>query len=136
MINRWIEEDRLLETLGDLGVGCIAFSPLAQGILSKKYLSGIPADARAAKAGSLSADLMTKDNLRRIHELNAIAERRQQTLPQMAIAWVLRDPRMTSALVGARTVEQLADTLNSLDNLAFSADEIKEIDSHCHGWRP
>jgi L-glyceraldehyde 3-phosphate reductase len=136
MINRWIEEDRLLETLGDLGVGCIAFSPLAQGILSKKYLGGIPADARAAKAGSLSPDLMTKDNLRRIHELNAIAERREQTLAQMAIAWVLRDPRMTSALVGARTVEQLADTLKSLENLAFSADEINEINAHCHGWRP
>jgi L-glyceraldehyde 3-phosphate reductase len=129
MLNRWIETD-LLETLGDLGVGCIAFSPLAQGMLSKKYLAGIPADARAAKAGSLSPDLMTEDNIRRIRELNVIAERRGQTLAQMAIAWVLRDPRVTSALVGARTTEQLADTLQSLENLAFSAEELNEIDSY------
>lgn len=127
MLNRWIEED-LLETLGDLGIGCIAFSPLAQGMLSKKYLAGIPADARGAKAGSLSRDLISADNIRRIRELNSIAERRGQTLPQMAIAWVLRDPRVTSALVGARTVEQMADTLKSLENLAFSVEELNEID--------
>jgi L-glyceraldehyde 3-phosphate reductase len=129
LLNRWIEKD-LLGTLGDLGVGCIAFSPLAQGMLSKKYLAGIPADARAAKAGSLSPDLITKDNIHRIRELNVIAERRGQTLAQMAIAWVLRDPRVTSALVGARTPEQLADTLKSLKNLAFSVEELNEIDSH------
>jgi L-glyceraldehyde 3-phosphate reductase len=129
MLNRWIEKD-LLETLGELGVGCIAFSPLAQGMLSKKYLAGIPADARASKAGSLSPDLITKDNIHRIHELNVIAERRGQTLAQMAIAWVLRDPRVTSALVGARTPEQLADTLKSLKNLNFSVEELNEIDSH------
>jgi L-glyceraldehyde 3-phosphate reductase len=129
LLNRWIEE-ALLETLGDLGVGCIAFSPLAQGMLSKKYFNGIAADTRAAKADSLSPDLVTKDNTRRIRELNALAEKRGQTLPQMAIAWVLRDPRVTSALVGARTVEQLADTLKSLDHLAFSVDELKEIDVH------
>ncbi len=127
LLNRWIEES-LLETLGELGVGCIAFSPLAQGMLSKKYLNGIAADTRAAKADSLSPDLVTQDNTRRIRALNALAEKRGQTLPQMAIAWVLRDPRVTSALVGARTVEQLADTLTSLDNLAFSVDELKEID--------
>jgi len=127
MLNRWIEES-LLETLGELGIGCIAFSPLAQGMLSKKYLAGIPADARAAKAGSFSKDLITAENIRRIRELNAIAERRGQTLAQMAIAWVLRDPRVTSALVGARTAEQLADTLKSLESLAFSAEELSEID--------
>jgi L-glyceraldehyde 3-phosphate reductase len=127
MLNRWIEDD-LLETLGDLGVGCIAFSPLAQGMLSKKYLAGIPAGARAARSGSLSPDLITKDNIRRIRELDVIAERRGQTLAQMAIAWVLRDPRVTSALVGARTAEQLADTLKSLENLAFSVEELDEID--------
>lgn len=129
MLNRWIERD-LLQTLGDLGVGCVAFSPLAQGMLSKKYLAGIPADARAAKPGSLSADLITQENLQRIRGLNAIAEKRGQTLPQMAIAWVLRDPRVTSALVGARTVVQLADTLKSLDSLAFSVEELNAIDSY------
>jgi L-glyceraldehyde 3-phosphate reductase len=129
MLNRWIEDD-LLEVLGSLGVGCIAFSPLAQGMLTTKYLAGIPGDARAAKVGSLSQDLITDDNIQRIRELNVIAERRGQTLAQMAIAWVLRDPRVTSALVGARTVEQLADTLKSLENLAFSVEELNEIDSY------
>jgi len=129
MLNRWIEQD-LLDALGDLGVGCIAFSPLAQGLLSKKYLAGIPADARAVKAGSLSPDLITQNNIHRVRELNAIAERRGQTLPQMAIAWVLRDQRVTSALVGARTVEQLADTLKSLENPGFSVEELNEIDAY------
>jgi L-glyceraldehyde 3-phosphate reductase len=129
LLNRWIEKD-LLQTLGDLGVGCIAFSPLAQGMLSKKYLAGIPADSRAAKAGSFNPDLISKDNIRRINELNVIAESRGQTLTQMAIAWVLRDPRVTSALVGARTVAQLADTLTSLQKTAFSAEELHAIDRH------
>jgi L-glyceraldehyde 3-phosphate reductase len=129
LLNRWIEKD-LLQTLADLGVGCIAFSPLAQGMLSKKYLTGIPSDSRAAKAGSFSPDLISKDNIRRIRELNAIAENRGQTLAQMAIAWVLRDPRVTSALVGARTVAQLADTLTSLQKTAFSAEELHQIDRH------
>jgi L-glyceraldehyde 3-phosphate reductase len=129
LLNRWIEKD-LIQTLGDLGVGCIAFSPLAQGMLSKKYLGGIPSDARAAKAGSLNPDLISKDNIQRIEQLNAIAERRGQTLAQMAIAWVLRDPRVTSALVGARTVEQLGDTLKCLEKTAFSVEELNEIDSH------
>jgi L-glyceraldehyde 3-phosphate reductase len=128
MLNRWIEAE-LLATLEELGVGCIAFSPLAQGMLSTKYLSGIPADARAAKAGSLSKELISEENIRRIRGLNGIAEKRGQTLAQMAIAWVLRDTRVTSALVGARTVEQLADTLKSLDKLAFSAQELKDIDA-------
>ena len=128
MLNRWIEEG-LLDTLGELGTGCIAFSPLAQGMLSNKYVNGVPADARAAKAGSFNQKLITDDNIRRIGKLNKIAESRGQTLAQMAIAWVLRDPRVTSALVGARTVEQLADTLKSLDNLAFSEDELANIDT-------
>lgn len=129
MLNRWIE-DELLDTLEDLGTGCIAFSPLAQGMLTTKYLNGVPEDARAAKQGSLSQSLISEDNIARIRALNAIAQRRGQTLAQMAIAWVLRDPRVTSALVGARTVEQLSDTLRSLDNLAFSAEELAEIDTH------
>ena len=127
LINRWIETD-LLELLEDLGTGCIAFSALAQGLLSKKYLSGVPKDARAAKGGSFDQGLLTDDNIRRIQGLNAIAERRGQTLSQMAIAWVLRDPRVTSALIGARTVAQLADSLGSLNNLAFSPEELAEID--------
>ncbi len=127
MLNRWIETD-LLELLGDLGTGCIAFSPLAQGLLSNKYLSGVPKDARAAKAGSFSQGLLTDDNIRRVQALNAIAERRGQTLSQMAIAWVLRDPRVTSALIGARTVAQLSNSLDSLNNLDFSEAELAEID--------
>lgn len=129
MLNRWIE-DELLETLADLGTGCIAFSPLAQGMLTKKYLHGVPADARAAKAGSFSPELITEDNLRRIRALHAIAGRREQTLAQMAIAWVLRDPRVTSALIGARSTEQLADSLRSLHNLSFREDELREIDQY------
>jgi L-glyceraldehyde 3-phosphate reductase len=129
MLNRWIEKS-LLQTLADLGVGCIAFSPLAQGMLTQKYLAGVPADARAAKADSLSPEMITQENLRRIRELKAIAERRGQSLAQMAIAWVLRDPRVTSALLGARTADQLADSLKSLENLAFSSDELGEIDRY------
>ncbi len=129
MLNRWIEEG-LLDTLAELGTGCIAFSPLAQGLLSNKYVNGVPADARAAKAGSFNQAMISDDNIRRIKALNDIAARRGQTLAQMAIAWVLRDPRVTSALVGARTVEQLADTLKSLDNLAFSDQELADIDTY------
>jgi L-glyceraldehyde 3-phosphate reductase len=127
MVNRWIE-DELLDTLDDLGTGCIGFSPLAQGLLTKKYLGGIPEDARAAKGGSFKEALITEDNIERIKGLTAIAERRGQSLAQMAIAWVLRDPRVTSALVGARTVDQMANTLASLDNLDFTDEELKEID--------
>jgi L-glyceraldehyde 3-phosphate reductase len=129
MLNRWIEEG-LLDTLDDLGTGCIAFSPLAQGMLSSKYLNGVPADARAAKGGSLGQGLLSDANLARIRALNAIAERRGQTLAQMAIAWVLRDPRVTSALIGARNVQQLDDSLDAVKNLGFSADELAEIDTH------
>jgi len=121
MLNRWIEES-LLDTLGSLGIGCIAFSPLAQGLLSKKYLTGVPPNARAAKVGSFSKDLITEDNLNRVRELNTIAEKRGQSLAQMAIAWVLRDQRVTSALVGVRTTEQLANLIRALDNLIFNAE--------------
>ena len=129
MLNRWVERG-LLDTLEDLGVGCIAFSPLAQGLLTRKYLGGVPQDARAAKAGSLTPDMVTQENVLRIQALNAIAESRGQTLAQMAIAWVLRDPRVTSALIGARTVAQLEDSLGALKRLDFSADELARIDEH------
>nr|WP_315381117.1 L-glyceraldehyde 3-phosphate reductase [uncultured Sphingomonas sp.] len=130
MLNRWIEES-LLDTLEDLGTGCIAFSPLAQGMLTRKYLNGVPEDARAAKGGtSLDTRLLSDENIARIRALNAIAEKRGQTLAQMAIAWVLRDPRVTSALVGARTVQQLDDSLDAVKNLAFTPEELAEIDTH------
>ncbi|BDA86081.1 glyceraldehyde 3-phosphate reductase [Aureimonas sp. SA4125] len=127
MLNRWVE-DGLLDTLGGLGIGCIAFSPLAQGFLTTKYLDGVPEDSRAAKAGSFKPDYLSDDNISRIRSLNAIAGKRGQTLAQMAIAWVLRDPRLTSALIGARTVEQLDNSLDSLANMAFSDEELAEID--------
>lgn len=129
MLNRWVERG-LLETLAKLGTGCIAFSPLAQGMLTSKYLDGVPEDARAAKAGSLGQHLLSDENLERIRALNAIAKARGQTLAQMAIAWVLRDPRVTSALVGARTVAQLDDCLDAVNNLDFSTDELAAIDGH------
>jgi len=129
MLNRWVEQG-LLDTLGELGTGCIAFSPLAQGMLTSKYLGGVPQDARAAKGGSLNQRLLSDDNLARIRALDEIAKGRGQTLAQMAIAWVLRDPRVTSALVGARTVQQLDDSLDAVKNLDFSAAELAEIDVH------
>ena len=127
IVNRWIEHG-LLDTLEELGVGCIAFSPLAQGLLTNKYLSGVPEDARAAKNGSFSKDFLTADNVEHIRALNQVAQQRGQTLAQMAIAWVLRDSRLTSALIGARTVGQLEDSLGAIGNLAFSEDELARID--------
>jgi L-glyceraldehyde 3-phosphate reductase len=130
MLNRWIEAD-LLGALDDLGVGCIAFSPLAQGLLTNKYLGGAPADgARATKGGSFKADMLSADNLARIQALNALAAERGQSLAQMAIAWTLRDPRVTAALVGARTVAQLDDSLDALKRLDFTAAELARIDQH------
>ncbi len=129
MLNRWIEQE-LLGTLGELGVGCIAFSPLAQGMLTSKYLDGVPADARAAKGRSLSTDLLSAANLTQIRALNALAQGRGQSLAQMALAWTLRDPRVTSALIGARNVAQLDDSLDALGNLSFSAEELAKIDGH------
>ena len=129
MINRWVE-DGLLETLDALGAGCIAFSPLGQGMLTNKYLGGVPDDARAAKGSSFSRDLLTEDRLGRVRALDAIARDRGQSLAQMAIAWVLRDPRVTSALIGARSVRQLDDSLDAVKNLHFGAEELVEIDRH------
>jgi L-glyceraldehyde 3-phosphate reductase len=129
MLNRWIEGG-LLETLEQLGAGCIAFSPLAQGMLTGKYLGGVPDDARAARSGSLSQELLTGQNLRHIRALHDIAAGRGQTLAQMAIAWVLRDPRVTSALIGARTIDQLADSLGALHRLDFSDEELATIDRY------
>jgi L-glyceraldehyde 3-phosphate reductase len=129
LLNRWIEP-ALLDTLGELGVGCIGFSPLAQGMLTDKYLQGIPEGSRAAENSSLSPDLLTGDALEKIRALNEIAQRRGQSLAQLALAWTLRDPRMTSTLVGASSVAQLEDSLRALDNLALSDDELAEIDRY------
>ena len=127
MLNRWIE-DGLLDVLGDEGVGCIAFSPLAQGLLTNKYLGGVPEGSRASRAPSLSESMLSEDNLDRIRALNDMAKRRGQTLAQMAIAWTLRDGRVTSALIGARHVEQLDDSLDAVKRLDFSDEELAEID--------
>jgi L-glyceraldehyde 3-phosphate reductase len=129
MLNRWIEDD-LLDTLAKLGVGCIVFSPLAQGMLTDKYLDGIPPDSRAAQNGSLSQKLLTTEVLDRIRALNEIASRRGQSLAQLALAWALRDDRVTSALVGASSVEQLDANLAALERLDFTDDELAEIDNY------
>ena len=129
LLNRWIEPD-LLDTVGELGIGCIVFSPLAQGMLTGKYLDGIPEGSRATRGSSLSPDLLTDAALEKIRRLNEIARQRGQSLAQMAIAWVLRDERVTSALVGASSVEQLEDTVGALDRLDFTADELAGIDRH------
>ena len=130
MLNRWIEAE-LLDVLGELGVGCIAFSPLAQGMLTGKYLNGIPAGSRAAEdSSSLSAELLSERNLEHVRALNALAQERGQSLAQMALAWALRDARVTSVLIGARSVAQLDDSLGALDKLEFSDDELARIDKH------
>ncbi|SFE58812.1 L-glyceraldehyde 3-phosphate reductase [Blastococcus tunisiensis] len=130
MLNRWIETDGLLDTLEQVGAGCIAFSPLAQGMLTAKYLDGVPEGSRATQGKSLSADLLTDEALGRIRTLNEIAGNRGQTLAQMALAWALRDPRMTTVLVGASSVAQLEQNVAALENLAFSDDELRSIDEH------
>ena len=127
MINRWIEKD-LLKTLEKLGIGCIAFSPLAQGMLSEKYLKSIPKNSRAAENSSLDKKKITKKYLKKIIGLAKIARKRDQTVSQMALAWVLRHKQMTSALIGSRTVKQLDECLNSLKNLNFKKSELKAID--------
>lgn len=129
MLNRWVEEG-LLDTLDETGVGCIAFSPLAQGMLTDKYLGGIPEDSRAAQGKSLSPSLLTEDNLRHIRGLADIAESRSQTLAQLAIAWVLRRQTVTSALIGASSVTQLEDSVAAVKNTTFTADELAAIDEH------
>jgi L-glyceraldehyde 3-phosphate reductase len=128
MLNRWVEKG-LLDVLGEEGIGCIAFSPLAQGMLSDRYLAGVPAGTRAATQGTaLDRKLLTEENLRHIRALNAIARMRGQSLPQMALAWILRDPRVTSALVGASSPEQLTENVAALSNLRFTTEELARID--------
>jgi L-glyceraldehyde 3-phosphate reductase len=129
MLNRWVE-DGLLDTLEKLGVGCIAFSPLAQGMLTDRYLNGIPADSRAARGGSLSTDLLSDEALAHIRSLNEIAAGRGQSLAQLALAWALRDKRVTSVLVGASSVEQLENNLATIGNLDFDDDELTRIEQH------
>ncbi|NJP67560.1 L-glyceraldehyde 3-phosphate reductase [Streptomyces spiramenti] len=128
MINRWTENDGLLDTLEAAGMGCISFAPLAQGLLTDKYLDGVPADSRAAKGTSLDAGLLTEELVGRLRGLNAIAERRGQSLAQMALTWVLRDPRMTSALIGASSVRQLEQNVAALDAAPLSDEELADID--------
>ena len=130
MINRWIEDDGLLDTLEDLGIGAIVFSPLAQGMLTDKYLKGIPEQSRAMQGKSLNKDFLNEKNLANIRALHDIAQRRNQSLAQMAIAWVLRDPRVTSALIGASSVSQLENSVAALNNRDFSEAELKEIDQY------
>ncbi|MEN3165781.1 L-glyceraldehyde 3-phosphate reductase [Gluconobacter sp. OJB] len=139
MLNRWVEVE-LLDTLENLGVGCIAFSPLAQGLLTNKYLNGVPENSRAAIGDSFVQAMLSEDNIAHVRALNDIAQKRGQSLAQMAIAWILRDPRVTSALIGARNVQQLDDSLDALKNQSFSADELKLIDQyaregHIDLWR-
>ena len=129
MLNRWIEKE-LLDTLEELGIGCIAFSPLAQGLLTNKYIHGVPADSRAGAAGSFPKEFLSEENLKRVRALAEIATSRGQTLAQMAIAWVLRDKRVTSALIGARNVDQLNNSLDALSNLSFTEAELQEIDGY------
>lgn len=131
MLNRWVEDDGLLDTLAEEGMGCIAFSPLAQGLLSDKYLDGVPADSRAGQGrGSFRHAFLNDENIGRIRRLNTIAERRGQSLAQMAIAWVLREGRVTSALIGASRVDQIEDCVGALENTGFSQAELAEIDEY------
>jgi L-glyceraldehyde 3-phosphate reductase len=130
MLNRWIETEGLLEALGELGVGCIAFSPLAQGLLTDRYLNGVPDDSRAARGGSMQTSMITDETLARVRALNEIAAGRGQTLAQLALSWALRDERVTSVLVGASSVRQLEDNLAATENLAFGSDELALIEQH------
>jgi L-glyceraldehyde 3-phosphate reductase len=129
MLNRWIEEE-LLDVLAEEGVGSIVFSPLAQGMLTNRYLHGIPEDSRAARDASLAPDWLTDENLAHVRALDEIAAERGQTLAQMAIAWTLRDPRVTSSLIGASSVQQLDDSLGAVENLDFTDEELARIDRH------
>jgi L-glyceraldehyde 3-phosphate reductase len=130
MFNRWLEGDGLLDTLEAVGAGCIAFSPLAQGLLTDRYLEGVPTDSRAATGGALSRDMISEDNLSRVRGLAALAEERGQSLAQLALAWALRDPRMTSLVIGASSVAQLEADVAALDNLTFTDDELAAIDKY------
>lgn len=128
MFNRWTEEDRLLDTLEEVGAGCIAFSPLAQGLLSDRYLQGVPEGSRAAQGRFLTTASLTEETMGRVRALGAIAARRGQTLAQLALAWALRDPRMTSLVMGASSVAQLEANLDAIANLELSAEELAEIE--------
>ncbi|MBM3605016.1 MAG: L-glyceraldehyde 3-phosphate reductase [Alphaproteobacteria bacterium] len=128
MLNRWVENDGLLDTLEDLGIGSIVFTPLAQGMLTSKYLRGIPADSRAAQGKSLSPDWLSQDMIDRLNGLNDMAEARGQSLAQMAVAWTLRGGRVTSALIGASRAEQVRDCVGALGNLTFTEAELAQID--------
>jgi L-glyceraldehyde 3-phosphate reductase len=130
MLNRWIETEGLLDVLADKGVGCIAFSPLAQGMLTDRYLDGIPEGSRASQDKSLSTDLLTEETLTHVRSLNDLAQRRGQSLAQMALAWALRDRRITTVLVGASSVTQLENNIGALQRQDFSADELAEIDRY------
>jgi L-glyceraldehyde 3-phosphate reductase len=129
LLNRWIEPE-LLDALGDLGVGCICFSPLAQGVLTDRYLAGIPEGSRASRPGSMSPDQLSDETMAKVRALTEIARRRGQTLAQLALAWTLRDPRMTSTLIGASSIDQLEQNLGALQNLDFTVAELDEIDEH------
>jgi L-glyceraldehyde 3-phosphate reductase len=129
LLNRWIEPE-LLDVLGDEGIGAIVFSPLGQGMLTEKYLDGIPAGSRATQDRFLKREFLSDENLARVRALHEIAQRRGQGLAQMAIAWTLRDPRVTSALIGASSVEQLEQNVAALGRLGFSDDELAEIDRY------
>jgi L-glyceraldehyde 3-phosphate reductase len=128
MLNRWVEEDGLLITLGDLGIGSIAFTPLAQGLLTDKYLRGVPAHSRATQAKSLDKEKITSELVENLNALNEIARDRGQTLAQMALAWVLRGDRVTTALIGASSPQQVVDCAGAIDNLSFTDIELAEID--------
>lgn len=130
MFNRWTEDDHLLSTLAEVGAGCIAFSPLAQGLLTDRYLDGIPADSRAATGGALKPDSITEQRLGQVRALSEIAARRGQSLAQLALVWALRDPRMTSLVIGASSVKQLDDNVAALANMSLTAEELAEIDLH------
>jgi L-glyceraldehyde 3-phosphate reductase len=129
MLNRWIEGG-LLDVLGEQGVGCIVFSPLAQGVLTDRYLGGVPAGSRASREGSLTSDMLTDQTLAKVRALHGVAERRGQSLAQLALAWTLRDPRVTSTLIGASSVAQLEDNLGALDRIDFGDEELAEIDRY------
>jgi L-glyceraldehyde 3-phosphate reductase len=130
MLNRWIENEGLLDTLEQVGAGCIAFSPLAQGLLTGRYLDGVPEGSRASQGKSLSTDMLSEQTLTHVRALDEIAKQRGQSLSQMALSWALRDPRVTSVLIGASSVAQLEQNLGALANLAFGADELAAIDQH------
>jgi L-glyceraldehyde 3-phosphate reductase len=137
MLNRWVEDrsgdgtqPSLLDVLGEEGIGCIAFSPLAQGMLTDRYLDGIPDDSRAAQGKSLDPELLSERALSHIRSLNEVAQGRGQSLAQLALAWVLRDQRVTTVLIGASSVAQLDDNLAVLDNLELSQDELDTIEQH------